>query len=386
MFKKVVLVLSASLCNAAQKENTLNNILHHQGPFSDRIDCTFSTKPICNILPHDKSQVDAPQKLIFMLPFTVVKNEECAQAIDQLMAVDDKAYHCSIESVTKPIKGLQCTITYDPAIIGFKYGPHMQQGYTFEFIHKEQLKKLEDDRFNPIARLALHNHRPHIIIDSGHGDHDKGAINQQLGIEEKDINRSIGLKVAALLRKKGYSVFLTRTKDIFVPLNERTTLAHNYSGDLFISIHANSAPNANASGIETYYLSPSTDQPSHFHLSHDEVNSYNQFIQTKIEHSKILAHHIHQHVIAYAQKHQKEVRDRNVKSAPFQVLTAQMPATLVELGFISHDKEAQLLAQAHYQDLLARGIYKGVITHIETMKGKHATDSITSAPEHVQAS
>jgi N-acetylmuramoyl-L-alanine amidase len=320
------------------------------------------------------------------MPFTIIKSEECIKAIEQLTAFNDKSYHCNIEAVTKPIKGLQCTVTYNPSIIGFEYEPYMQQGIMFKFIHKEKLKQLHDDRFNPITRLALSDHKPHIMIDIGHGDRDIGATNAEHGIQEKDINRSIGLKVAALLRKKGYNVFLTRTKDTFVPLNERTTMANNNNADLFISIHANSAPNTNASGIETYY-SPSTEQsPNRFHLSINEIDSFNKFMKNKTEYSKILAHHIHQHVIAYAQKYQKDVRDRNVKSAPFQVLSGEMPATLVEVGFISHPEEGPLLALMDYQNLLARGIYKGVITHIETMKSKHATALTTSVPEHVQAS
>ena len=93
-----------------------------------------------------------------------------------------------------------------------------------------------------------------IVVDPGHGGHDPGAVGHS-GLQEKDVVLSIGLKLREKLKEElGVDVVMTRSTDVFIPLEERTAIANKVNADLFVSIHANAAPNRNASGIETYYL------------------------------------------------------------------------------------------------------------------------------------
>lgn len=93
-----------------------------------------------------------------------------------------------------------------------------------------------------------------IVVDPGHGGHDSGAIGPN-GIMEKDVVLAIGLKLRELLKQElGLDVVMTRSSDVFIPLEERTAIANKVGADLFVSIHANAASNRTASGIETYYL------------------------------------------------------------------------------------------------------------------------------------
>ena len=93
-----------------------------------------------------------------------------------------------------------------------------------------------------------------IVVDPGHGGHDPGAVGPS-GLQEKEVVLAIGLKLRDLLRDElGLDVVMTRTSDVFIPLEERTAIANKVNADLFLSVHANAAPNRSASGIETYYL------------------------------------------------------------------------------------------------------------------------------------
>lgn len=100
--------------------------------------------------------------------------------------------------------------------------------------------------------------KPRIVIDPGHGGHDPGAIGKR-GLNEKDVNLDIALRVRELLKDE-FEVFMTRERDIFISLDERTAFANSKKADLFVSIHTNSNRKKNINGIETYFLNWTDDE------------------------------------------------------------------------------------------------------------------------------
>lgn len=168
-----------------------------------------------------------------------------------------------------------------------------------------------------------------ICIDAGHGGKDPGAIGRS-GLNEKDINMQVALKVADLLMDR-YTVVMTRTDDQYVSLGKRCDIANQSKSRLFVSIHCNAAENHEANGIETFHYYTSTR-------------------------GKLFANAIQRGLIALTDR-----RDRGVKAAGFQVLRdTSMPATLVELGFITNTEEEQLLQKEEFQNACAKAIVKGI--------------------------
>ena len=218
-----------------------------------------------------------------------------------------------------------------------------------------------------------------IVIDPGHGGEDTGAIGPG-GALEKDLTLTLAEKLAVLLREEGgCQVFLTRTADVYVPLEERTLFANSHGADIFISIHANATPSSKVRGIETYFLS--------FEASDDDARRVAAFennipgvspaaltdpqggqtdikdilidlARTEAHHeSSALAESVHTALVEATGK-----GNRGVKQAPFVVLTgAVMPAVLVEVGFISNPAEARWLLDGAEQNRIAESITSGVL-------------------------
>ncbi|MEZ0328821.1 MAG: N-acetylmuramoyl-L-alanine amidase [Dissulfuribacterales bacterium] len=216
-----------------------------------------------------------------------------------------------------------------------------------------------------------------IVVDPGHGGKDPGAIGPT-GLKEKDVTLKLAKKVAARLREElGAEVILTREKDIFVPLEQRTAIANAQKADLFVSIHTNAAPSSRLRGIETYYLNFAVDEHAMRVAALENASSakrmgdlsgiLNQILKnTKVDESSRLARFIQdalsQHVHGYGGK------DLGVKQAPFFVLIgAKMPSVLVETSFISNDEEEKMLKDNAYLDQLSRGIVSGIRHYMKDM-------------------
>lgn len=217
--------------------------------------------------------------------------------------------------------------------------------------------------------------KPLIVIDPGHGGKDPGAI----GIDkkqEKTAVLAVGKKLGKLLIKRGYKVDYTRDKDKFINLRDRTKIANEKSADLFISIHANAAPNTKKSksmhGIETFFLSPARSERSknaaalENRSDIEEMNFFSQqtflnFLnREKIIASNKLGIDVHNQLLKSI-KTKHSVSDGGVREAPFWVLVgALMPAVLIEIGYITHPVEGRLLFDDKYQELLANGIANGI--------------------------
>lgn len=233
------------------------------------------------------------------------------------------------------------------------------------------------DEVSLARQLGLNVRR--VVIDPGHGGRDPGC-HARGGIEEKDIAMNIAKLLAKKLRKElGCEVFLTRTKDIYLPLERRTAIANMKKADLFISLHVNAHKKRGVHGLETYFLNIATDERAVMVAARENATSEKNIsdlqsilkdlmLNTKIYESSRLAHHIQKGMVSRVARKYKRVKDLGVKQAPFYVLIgADMPAVLVETGFLTNRGEKKRLLSKKYQERVAEGIAKGISTYIETI-------------------
>ncbi len=210
-----------------------------------------------------------------------------------------------------------------------------------------------------------------IVIDPGHGGRDPGATGPH-GEKEKDITLEIGKKLAKRLTEEGFEVFLTRDEDVFIPLEERTAFANKKKADLFISIHVNSNPNKTLDGVETYFLNMTKDDYAiKVAAKENETTTKSisdlQFIiqdlelNSKINESSKFATYVQNSIISSNKESDHTCQNHSVKQALFYVLVgAQMPAILIETGFITNPTECKILQQESYQNSIIDGIIHGV--------------------------
>lgn len=224
--------------------------------------------------------------------------------------------------------------------------------------------------------------RPVVVIDPGHGGADYGARGPG-GQMEKRIVLAVARALGDALTEAEFGVVFTRQEDRFVSLAERTEIASRAPGDLFVSIHTNASPDADAVGIETYFLSAdATDEEA------QRVAQLENSVLTEaptlpgaesivggilgdllwtahLERSSQLAAEI-QHRLA-----QLPSPSRGVKQAPFVVLMGvNMPAVLVEIGFLTNADEARRLVTDGYQRAVARYL-------VEAVRGYHPQTEAT---------
>jgi len=215
-----------------------------------------------------------------------------------------------------------------------------------------------------------------IVIDPGHGGQNLGAVGPK-GLKEKEVTLDIAKRLEKLLEKeKDLKVVLTRTEDVFVPLEQRGRIANQAGGDLFLSIHCNSARRKNASGSEVYFLAEAkTDEAravasienSAIKFEHpenyDESTSDLDFIlldllQTEfLKESNELALMINRSLASNL-----KILNRGVDQAGFVVLNkAYMPSVLVETAFISNKEEEKLLSKSSFKDKIALALYQSIL-------------------------
>ncbi len=214
-----------------------------------------------------------------------------------------------------------------------------------------------------------------IVIDPGHGGKDSGAVGH--GHMEKEIVLQISLSLAQRLKSLGYIVHLTRDSDFFVELKDRTRFANDKMSDLFLSIHANSIAKGSdtnaAYGVETYFLSPGRSERAMRVAAKEnyedmgEMGTYgklsflNVLNSEKIIASNKLAIDIQKGVLNGLRQEYPNVKDNGAREAPFWVLVgAQMPAILLEIGYISHPEESSRISDPAYQKEMISGIVNGV--------------------------
>jgi N-acetylmuramoyl-L-alanine amidase len=167
-----------------------------------------------------------------------------------------------------------------------------------------------------------------VVIDAGHGGYDRGGIPGQR-VSEKDMTLDVARRLRSVLAASGYRVVMTRDSDVFVPLGTRTAIANSNRNAIFVSVHFNSAPRSSAGGIETYFYSRD---------------------------SLALASAIHHYVAGGAPSENRGVRRRGY----FVLRRTNIPAVLVECGFLTSPTEAAYVQNASYRQKLAEEIAAGV--------------------------
>ncbi|WRF07769.1 N-acetylmuramoyl-L-alanine amidase [Helicobacter pylori] len=244
-------------------------------------------------------------------------------------------------------------------------------------------KEAENESKNPIfiaekndafSKTKRKKHKK-IVLDAGHGGKDCGAMSANL-VCEKDIVLEVVKFLHKELKKRGYSVLLTRDKDIYIDLVGRTELANRKSADLFISVHANSIPKrstSNAHGIETYFLSTARSERARKvaeQENKDDVNLMDYFSKSLLLNSlntqrlivsNKLAIDVQYGMLQSIRKNYPDVVDGGVREGPFWVLAgALMPSILIEIGYNSHAIESKRIQSKPYQKILAKGIADGI--------------------------
>jgi len=218
-----------------------------------------------------------------------------------------------------------------------------------------------------------------IVVDPGHGGHDPGAVGPG-GTQEKDVVLAIGLRLAEMIRKElGVEAVMTRSTDVFIPLEERTAIANKVNADLFVSVHANASLNRGASGVETYYLNLAKTEKAAQLAARENGTSlekvsllqgilFDLMANYKLNDSAHLAEEVQKSLHKKLNGHYPGTRNLGVKQGPFYVLVgATMPSILVEVAFISNETEEARLRDKTFLDLAAEGIMEGVKGYIRTI-------------------
>ncbi|MDE2292272.1 MAG: N-acetylmuramoyl-L-alanine amidase, partial [Elusimicrobia bacterium] len=230
----------------------------------------------------------------------------------------------------------------------------------------------------PSAAPAPRRARYKICVDAGHGGKDGGTTGRR-GTLEKDVNLAAALQLARLLRKDGrFDVMLTRADDTFVKLGDRARMANEAHADLFVSLHSNANPDRAETGYEVYFLSEKASDPEAARLAEFENSvmkletgpaeqdpateilfhmARTEFINDAAELAGYVAKELSTHV---------DLPDRGVKQASFYVLRgAAEPAILVEMGFLSNERDEEKLDSDKYRQRIVAGVYKGIVDYCE---------------------
>lgn len=223
----------------------------------------------------------------------------------------------------------------------------------------------------PARALGAEGYRV-VVLDAGHGGADQGAANPRFGIEEKRITLTLAKATRDILRQRGVEVYVTRTEDHTMGLEERCRYAAQLRADVFVSIHLNSATNLDSSGIETHILPPAgqpitcsvtvgaRERAAYPGNSHDDANM-------------ALGYSLQRSLLKYT-----KAEDRGVRRSRFRVVRgAPCPAALVECGFVSNRTEAQKLLNARYQDRVARALAEGILAYVDAVRRAQPVRSST---------
>ena len=193
-------------------------------------------------------------------------------------------------------------------------------------------------QFLVLASVAFAICAPHargqtrtVVIDPGHGGHDRGGVPGQR-VSEKMMTLDVSQRLAKVLEGNGYRVVMTRNSDVFIPLGTRTSIANSYRGATFVSVHFNSARRAGANGIETYYYRGD---------------------------SSSLAANIHRNVVAIAPTENRGIRRRGY----YVLRRTNIRGVLVECGFLTNAYEARYALNPTYRQKLAEAIARGIQGH-----------------------
>lgn len=235
-------------------------------------------------------------------------------------------------------------------------------------LNSRQLHISETDyELSLLPLLAPHTFDPkpklyRIVIDPGHGGRDPGALNEALGVNEKDTTLDIARRLRDKLEAYGYKVYLTRESDRYVPLEDRPAVANRVHADLFLSLHFNAVDTPSVHGVECYVMTlaghPSTNSSrltasARRTYPGNENDPWNALAGQAL-HNALLEH--------------LSTEDRGLRRARFKVLTlAECPAVLVEGGFVSNPTEGARIGTPQYRELIAHALLQGILNYQKTL-------------------
>jgi N-acetylmuramoyl-L-alanine amidase len=221
----------------------------------------------------------------------------------------------------------------------------------------------------PLERFAT------VVIDAGHGGEDRGARGPGR-LTQKELVLDVAKRLAARLRAQGLRVVMTRQADRHVPLEERTAIANDARGNLFLSIHANAARISSARGVETYFLSLEASDDAARQLAMRENEAFaaarppghaaQDPLLAILGDLMATEHLMESDEFARLAQGKLAALDgnssRGVKQAPFVVLMGlQMPAALVEIGFVTNADEARSLRTSRRRESIAQALARAVL-------------------------
>jgi N-acetylmuramoyl-L-alanine amidase len=372
--------------DVSTSRGTVDNLRFWSNPNYTRvvIDASQNTAYVHHLLKKDPS-INKPQRL-----YVDLKNSRLGQNIKKNIPINDDLLsdaragqytHDSVRVVVdiKSFKTYKIFSLKDPfRIVIDVWGAGGEEDGTESRPPRVAIKKNGKLPTSALAKqLALGVRR--IVIDPGHGGRDYGAPGYLKGVHEKHVTLQIARKLAQLVREElKCEVFLTRSSDRYLTLEERTAIANTKNADLFISIHTNSHKDRRAFGIETYFLNLATDDEAirvaamENATSTKNISDLQTILQDLMQNAKInessrLAGNVQVSVVGLLKtKGYSRIKDKGVKQAPFYVLLgAQMPAILVETGFISNPREAKRLVDPRYQQRVCEAIVNGIKKYIK---------------------
>jgi N-acetylmuramoyl-L-alanine amidase len=216
-----------------------------------------------------------------------------------------------------------------------------------------------------------------VLIDPGHGGEEYGAmgkLDKSRVVYEKDLSLRLAVKIKKYLEKRA-TVFLTRSHDRTVGLQERADMADKVKADLFISVHFNSSTDSKAHGFETFYLDNNKDaavkkveKKENMSLKGEDLVVQQILIDLTIQQTVVASRALSQSVHKRLKNYLKplSLTDRGVKPGLFYVLAlSKRPGLLLEAGFVSNQKELKQIHQDEFMERYAQGVALGIIDFIK---------------------
>lgn len=247
-----------------------------------------------------------------------------------------------------------------------------------------------DGKFSLARQLGLGISR--IVIDAGHGGTDPGSMAN--GVREAELALDVAQRLRKLLEKQTeIEVVMTRSTDVFIPLDQRTVIANKEGADLFLSIHANTARNVQARGVETYFLNFASNPEAEAVAARENATSGRTMhslpgivraiaLNNKIDESRDFAAAVQRSMVQRLGTRNKQLKDRGVKQAPFVVLIgAEMPSVLAEISFLTNKQESKLLKTAAYRQQIAEALFDGVLRYQQSVKKMKSIGTVGATRE-----
>ncbi|MDR3646878.1 MAG: N-acetylmuramoyl-L-alanine amidase [Candidatus Babeliales bacterium] len=340
------------LKSVSNKELSIAKAFHHLGTLQDKIIFYLKENPTLTLLSRsEKPQDQLEYEEVYLLENAKI-SKEAKPKIDEINNFKHPFYRFKIAPVRD---GIKIIINYNPEFIEkieplFFDAISLFKSLMFYIVHKDATKHLD------MPKTVVKNKELIVIIDPGHGQTDPGGVGLY-NVAEKDIVLTTGLKLKKALEKKKINVFLTRDRDVFVALDDRTKFANFLpSNSIFISLHANLSVNSKAEGLETYYADYSLLK------NHKDNSSFSDDYGFEIsKKNKQLACIIHENIYNAAKKFDSAFKDRKVRKSVSQILIGtQMPSILIELGYLSNEDDNKRLQSLKFQDAIVSGLVNGI--------------------------